>query len=176
MPQYVQCTFAEHGQRIQEIYNKAILETTATYDHEPYSLAYIEQWFQSRQQHGFPIIGALSEGPEPELMGFATYDYFRGKDGYNQTVEHSIYLHTDYRGHGLGAILLEMLIEAAAAQKLHVLVGVIDAANQASIHLHEKLGFEMVGTLRQSGPKFGKWLDVSFLQLILPGSEQPPAA
>lgn len=174
MTRFIQCSFAEHGQRIMEIYNQAIVETTATYEHTPYSEEDMRQWFESREKNGFPIIGAVTDDAAQTLMGFATYDLFRSLDGYNRTVEHSIYLHQDARGDGLGGILLEKLIEAATAQSLHVLVAVIDAENEASIVLHENLGFVPFGTLREGGHKFGQWRDVSFFQLILPGSQTPP--
>lgn len=174
MPKIIECNFSEHGERIRSIYNKVVQESTATYDHTPYSTDYIKKWFDSRIEKGFPIIGAVTDDAEPQLMGFATYDYFRGHEGYSRTVEHSLYVHSDYQGNGLGLVLLKALVRAATEQRLHVIVGVIDSANHGSIHLHEKLGFEMVGTLRQAGHKFGQWLDVSFMQLILPGSETPP--
>lgn len=174
MPQLIDCNFEEHGSSIRALYNKVIQESTANYDHEPYSMEYIQKWFASRAANGFPIIGILSDDPTPQLMGFATYDYFRGHGGYSRTVEHSLYIHHAHHGKGLGQLLLKQLIQAAAAQRLHVLVGVIDAENKVSLHLHEKLGFEMVGTLKQAGYKFGQWLDVTFMQLILPGSETPP--
>lgn len=175
MPTIIACNFADHGEQIRAIYNKVVQESTATYDHTPYSSAYIQAWFETRIAKGFPIIGVLSDQAQPQLMGFATYDFFRGHEGYSRTVEHSLYIHHDFSGQGLGQLLLKALIDAATLQRLHVIVGVIDSQNSVSLHLHEKLGFEMVGTLKQSGHKFGQWLDVCFMQLVLPGSEQAPA-
>lgn len=176
MPTIIACNYADHGERIRAIYNKVVQESTATYDHTPYSSAYIQTWFETRAAKGFPVLGLLSDEAEPQLMGFATYDYFRGHEGYSQTVEHSLYIHHECAGQGLGQWLLKALIEAASEQGLHLMVGVIDSENTVSLHLHEKLGFEMVGTLKQAGHKFGQWLDVCFMQLILPGASHAPHA
>jgi len=82
-------------------------------------------------------------------------------------VEHSVYVEAGHRGAGLGRTLMEAIIAEAAARDVHVMVGAIDAANGGSIGLHERLGFEHAGTVRQAGFKFGRWLDVAFYQRIL---------
>ena len=92
---------------------------------------------------------------------------------YKYTVEHSIYVHHAHRGQGLGVLLLQELIKQAERQGIHVLVGGIDASNQASIAMHVKAGFIYAGTITQAGFKFGRWLDLAFYQLILPAPTEP---
>src|SRR3546814_2498645 len=98
-------------------------------------------------------------------MGFASYGTFRAYPANKYTVEHSVYIDARFRGRGLGEALMSVVIERARQRQIHVLVGGIDAANAASIHMHEKLGFVHAGTIRQAGFKFGRWLDLAFYQL-----------
>ena len=106
-------------------------------------------------------------------MAFASYGTFRAFPAFKYSVEHSIYVHRDHRGKGLGRKMLEELVEAARQRQVHILVGAIDAANDASIALHAALGFEHAGTIRQAGFKFGRWLDLAFYQLTLETPLQP---
>ena len=96
-----------------------------------------------------------------------SYGKFRDRPAYKYTVEHSVYVDKRFRGQKLGRRLLEAVIDSAGRQNYHVLVGGIDAANAVSIRLHEQLGFNHCGTVRQSGFKFGRWLDLAWYQLIL---------
>lgn len=161
----VDCTVARHAKAILEILNEAILHSTALYDYEPRTLASMHDWFAVRAARGYPVLGIESD--EGVLLGFASYDVFRTRAAYQFTVEHSVYVHSAHRGRGVGESLLRALIERARQQQLHVLVGGIDADNQASIALHRKLGFVPAGTLTQVGYKFGRWLDLAFWQLTL---------
>ncbi|MEI8044903.1 MAG: N-acetyltransferase family protein, partial [Verrucomicrobiota bacterium] len=104
---------------------------------------------------------------------FASYGSFRAWPAYKYSVEHSIYVDARFRRRGVGRRLLEALIAAAREQDYHALIGAIDAENQASLALHERLGFTHCGTIRQVGFKFGRWLDLSFYQLILATPLQP---
>jgi phosphinothricin acetyltransferase len=106
-------------------------------------------------------------------MGFASYGAFRPWPAYKYSVEHSLYVAAPWRRQGVGAVLLQAVIERAISQDYHVLVGGIDATNSASIALHERFGFERAGTMRQVGFKFGRWLDLCFYQLTLPTPESP---
>jgi phosphinothricin acetyltransferase len=106
-------------------------------------------------------------------MGFASFGTFRAWPAYKYSVEHSVYVDARFRGRGVGRRLLEELIAAARARDFHVLIGGIDAANTVSIALHERLGFTHCGTIRQVGFKFGRWLDLTFYQLILATPLQP---
>lgn len=163
--QIVRCTFENHADAILGILNDAIETSTALFDYKPRVLASMEGWFKAKQAGAFPVIGA--ESASGELIGFASYGTFRGWPAYKYTVEHSVYVHRDHRGQGLGPELMRQLIAAAREQGVHVLVGGLDAANVASINLHKRLGFTHAGTIQQVGFKFGRWLDLAFYQLVL---------
>jgi phosphinothricin acetyltransferase len=162
---FVTCTLADHGAAILDILNEQIRTSTAVYEYVPRSPDSMVTWFKAKEVKSYPVIGVEDENGT--LMGFATYGVFRERPAYKYTVEHSVYVHQDHRGKGLGLTLMERLIEAARAQDLHVMVGGIDATNAVSIAMHEKLGFVLAGTIRESGFKFGTWLDLAFYQLTL---------
>jgi len=166
----ISCT-PEYAPQILDIFNDAILNTTALYDYKPWTLDTMKAWFETKTQYNFPVIGIVDD--ENRLMGFGSYGTFRVRPAYKYTIENSLYVHKDHRGKGLGKILLQEIIRHATAQNYHCIIGVIDAANEVSINLHKKSGFEEVGTFKQVGFKFGKWLDAVFLQLILPTPENP---
>ncbi|HOB65937.1 GNAT family N-acetyltransferase [Ottowia sp.] len=169
--QLIDCTHDAHAPAILDILNDAIVTSTALYDYQPRTLASMRGWFDAKAAGGFPVIGAVHE--DGTLLGFASYGTWRAFPAYKYTVEHSVYVHKDARGRGLASLLMRALIDAARAQGKHVLVGAIDAANGASIALHQQLGFVHAGTVRQAGFKFGRWLDVAFYQLILDTPAQP---
>ena len=118
-------------------------------------------------QRRIPAPSPIVENESGELMGFASYGTFRAYPAYKYTVEHSVYVDKRFRGQGHGRTLLREILCAAQGQNYHVMVGVIDCANAASIALHESLGFTHSGTIRHAGFKFGQWLDVAFYQLVL---------
>jgi phosphinothricin acetyltransferase len=167
----VSCTHERHAAPILAIFNDAILTSTALFDYAPRPFATMTPWFQTKEQNGFPVIGVEAE--DGTLLGFASYGIFRDRPAYKYTVEHSVYVHQDHRGKGLGRLLMHELIKEAKARGVHVLVGGIEASNQGSIALHQSLGFSHAGTINQCGYKFGRWLDVSFYQLLLATPERP---
>jgi L-amino acid N-acyltransferase len=169
--QVIACTHDAHADAILEIFNDAIVNSTALYDYKPRTLESMAGWFKTKEAGGFPVIGAIGEGGE--LLGFASYGTFRAWPAYKYSVEHSVYVHKNHRGKGLGLLLMQELIAAASAQQIHVMVGAIDLANKGSIALHQRLGFEHAGTIRQAGFKFGRWLDVDFWQLVLETPANP---
>ena len=162
---FVSCSHEQHAQAILEIFNDAILNSTALYDYKPRAPESMVGWFKTKQAGGFPVIGIENENNE--LMGFASYGTFRAWPAYKYSVEHSVYLKAEHRGKGLGNALMNKLIEAARAHGRHVMVGGIDIENAASVALHRKLGFEHAGTIKHAAFKFGRWLDLAFYQLIL---------
>lgn len=168
--QFVTCTHEAHAQAILDIFNDAIVNSTALYDYQPWPHERMAEWFESKRVGNFPLIGAVQDG---QLLGFASYGTFRARPAYKYSVEHSVYLHKDHRGKGLGLLLMQQLIAEARQRDVHVMVGGIDATNAASIALHEKLGFTHAGTIRQAGFKFGRWLDLSFYQLMLDAPANP---
>ena len=167
----IECDF-RYAPEILDIFNDAILNTTALYDYTPWTMEAMKTWFATKQEHGFPIIGIVDE-ETGKLMGFGSFGMFRVRPAYKYTIENSLYVHRDYRGRGLGKILLSEIIKKATEQQFHCIVGVIDAANDVSIHLHTSFGFRHAGTIKQVGFKFNRWLDVDFYELLLPTPEQP---
>ncbi|MEJ8812909.1 N-acetyltransferase family protein [Variovorax ureilyticus] len=167
----IECTEAEHAEVILEILNDAIVHSTALYDYVPRPREAMATWFAGKRAGGFPVVGAVDTAGN--LLGFASWGTFRAFPAYKYTVEHSVYVHRDHRGRGLGERLLRELIRRAREAQLHVLVGCIDAANAGSIGLHTRLGFVHSGTMPQVGFKFGRWLDAAFYQLNLDTPLEP---
>ncbi len=149
---------------ILEIINYNILNSTALYDYSPRTLAQQQQLLDDKVNKKFPVIVAEIDH---QVVGFGMYGEFRFREAYKFTVEHSIYVHENAQGKGVGNLLLAQLIEKAKLQGLHTMIGVIDAENTGSIQFHEKFGFKVVGEIKESGYKFDRWLDSVFVQLIL---------
>jgi len=161
---FVQCD-ERHSLEIGEIFNEAIANSTAVYDYEARSKETIDAWITSKKQTGYPIVGLQSEAGV--LVGFATFGQFRPWAAYQYTVEHSVYVHRDYRGQGLGRKILENVLDLAASMGYHMMIGGIDSQNIVSANLHKRLGFTKCGEIREAGFKFGRWLDLHFYQRLL---------
>jgi L-amino acid N-acyltransferase len=147
---------------ILAIYNDAIANTTAVYTDE---LATIEQraaWLAERRALDLPVIVARDRARR--VGGFASFGPFRPWPGYAATVEHSVYTSPDVRRQGIASSLLEALVERAQAREYQVMIGGIDAANVASLALHERLGFVRAGHLHRVARKFGSWVDLVFVE------------
>lgn len=156
---------------ITAIYNDAVEQTTAIWNESRTDVASRGVWLADRSQAGYPVLVAISD--EGEVLGYASFGDWRAWEGYRHTVEHSVYVRADKRGTGIGKALMLALIGRATAIGKHVMVAGIEAGNIGSIRLHEKLGFEQAGLLRQVGTKFGRWLDLAFLQLTLDDRANP---
>jgi phosphinothricin acetyltransferase len=152
--------------RILEITNHAILHTTALWTLAPATLETRLAWLRERTARGFPVLVAEQDA---DVLGFASYGDFRPWEGFLYTVEHSVYVHPNAQGRGVGRALLTALIAHAEASGRHVMIGAIEAGNMASVALHKWAGFEEAGVLRQVGRKFDRWLDLLFMQKILGG-------
>ena len=161
----VVCDYERHATAILAILNDAIVSSTALFDYEPRAPETMVEWFRLKKARQFPVLGA--EGEDGELLGFATYGTFRAWPAYKYTIEHSVYVHRDQRRRGVARALMTRLIAEAEAQSYHVMVAGIDAANSASIELHEQLGFARCGVIHHAGFKFGRWLDLLFMQKML---------
>lgn len=152
------------------IYNDVILNTTAVYDYQPHTIEARQQWWDTKQQQGFPVFVAEEED---RLLGFSSIGPFRAWAAYKYSVENSIYVDSSARGKGVGKLLMPPLIEAARQLDMHTIISGIDATNEASLQLHRNFGFEEVAHFKQVGYKFGRWLDLKFLQLLLSTPLQP---
>jgi L-amino acid N-acyltransferase YncA len=149
---------------LREIYNVEVLESTVTFDLVPRSLAEQVAWIDEHSG-GHPAIVAVSD--DDVVVGFASLSPYRPRPAYAPTVEDSVYVHRDRRGHGIGRLLLTDLVELARNHGFHSAIGRIVGGHEASIALHQACGFEEVGREREVGRKFGRWLDVVLMQRTL---------
>ncbi len=154
----------DDAKKILEIINYNIVNSASLYDYEPRTLENQIAIFEDKLQKGFPIIVAIEN---EVVVGFGYYSEFRFREAYKFTVEHSVYVSTNFQGKGIGKILLENLIDLAKNQKLHTMIGVIDSENTNSISFHEQFGFVKVGFIKESGYKFDRWLHSVFMQKML---------
>jgi len=151
---------------IMEIYNDAVANTTAIWNEVLVDLKNRSEWFSARKTRGFPVLVAEVDG---RVAGYASYGDWRAFDGYRHTVEHSVYVHREFRGGGLGRLMMRELIVRAASNGVHVMIAAIESENAASIRLHETLGFRFAGKFSEVGTKFGRWLDLTCMELKVSG-------
>jgi phosphinothricin acetyltransferase len=151
--------------QILAIYNEVIRNSTAVYSEEEFTPARGATWFDAKTAHGFPLIVARDASG---ITGFGTFGEFRAWPCYRHSVEHSVHVRADRRGQGIGRAVVTELLGRAAAGSKHVMIAGIDADNAVSIGLHRSLGFAAVGHFHEVGFKFGRWLDLVFMQCILP--------
>jgi L-amino acid N-acyltransferase len=157
-------------EQVLAIYNDVIRTTTAVYSDDEYDLERGRAWFDAKLSGGFPFIVVRDDRG---VAGFGAFGSFRAWPCYRYSVEHSVHVRADRRGQGIGrALVLELKSRAAALGK-HVMIAGIDTDNVASIRMHEGLGFRRVGHLREVGFKFGRWLDLEFLQCVLQPASDP---
>jgi phosphinothricin acetyltransferase len=150
---------------ILDIYNEIIANSTAVYKVDPLTLDDRREWLEEHTRGGYPVLVAVGEDG---VVGFATFGEFRGVwVGYRYSVEHTVHVRSDQRGKGIGTHLVQQLLPLASAMGKHVMIGGIDASNHGSIRMHERLGFEQMGTMPEVGRKFGRWLDLVFMQRFL---------
>ena len=149
---------------ILAIYNEVIRNSTAVYQEVELSAERGETWFAAKLAGGFPFLVARDASG---VTGFGSFGEFRAWPCYRHSVEHSVHVRSDRRGQGIGRALVVQLIGRARTAHKHVMLAGIDADNTVSIGLHESLGFRQVGHLHEVGFKFGRWLDLVFLELAL---------
>lgn len=156
---------------IMDIYNDAVANTTAIWNDTLVDLENRRQWLAARQARKFPVLVAVAaDGAGGEaVVGYASYGDWRAFEGFRHTVEHSVYVHKEARGGGIGKLLMRELIARAASEGIRVMVACIEAENAASIRLHEAMGFRTAGVYREVGTKFGRWLDLACMELKVSG-------
>jgi L-amino acid N-acyltransferase YncA len=154
---------------ILKIYNEVIRNSTSVYTEIELTGERGAAWFDAKRSAGLPFIVAKDASG---ITGFGTFGEFRAPPCYQHSVEHSVHVRSDRRGQGIGRRLVIELMTLASAMHKHVMIAGIDADNAASIRLHESLGFTNVGHFHEVGFKFGRWLDLVFLQCRLPATNQ----
>ena len=150
--------------QIIAVYNEVIRNSTAVYSEQEFTPSLAEDWFDSKTSQGLPLIVARDAGA---VVGFGTFGEFRAWPCYRHSVEHSVHVRADRRGQGIGRALIVELLGRAAASGKHVMIAGIDSDNAVSIGLHHSLGFARVGHFHEVGFKFGRWLDLVFMQCTL---------
>jgi L-amino acid N-acyltransferase YncA len=159
----VRSATTEDAARICEIYNHYVLHSTITFEEQPVSLGEMEQRIAAVLT-GLPWLVWVED---QVVQGFAYASKWKGRCAYRYSVESTAYLADGSTGRGIGTRLYEALFTALRQSKMHVVMGGIALPNDASIAMHEKLGFEKVAHFREVGCKFGKWIDVAYWQLLL---------
>ena len=159
----IRVSIPQDRERILEITNEVIIHTNAIYREEPHTLESRTSYFEEKEHLNIPIFVYEENG---HVLGFITYGSFRDNPGYRFTVEHSLHVHADARGKGIGEALLRHLIESLRNTEIKSIVGVIDSKNSVSRHLHEKCGFYLSGTLYSVAVKKNQWLDACFYQYM----------
>ena len=165
---------AHHGDLpgILQIYNDGVLSGTAVTNEKVVDLDNRRQWLNDLQGQGFPVLVAVDDAEQ--VLAYATYGNWRPFDGFRYTVEHRVYVREDQRGVGIGRAITRELIERARLAGKHAMIGAIESANRASVHMHQQLGFRHVGQLQEVGRKFDRWLDITLMQLTIGPRGEPP--
>jgi len=156
--------------KLLAIYNHVILNTTAVYTYEAQTLEARAAWYRDKLAAGYPVFVAEEAA---QVVGFSSYGPFRAWPAYKYTIENSVYVTEGQRGKGIGKLLIRPLIDSAKAKGYHAIIAGIDSANDASIRLHASFGFREVAHFREVGYKFGRWLDLSFMELLLDTPAHP---
>ena len=160
----------EDAADILAIYNFAAINTTAVWTDGPTDLSSRREWISARQEAGYPVLVAMKG---KDVVGFASFGDFRPFPGYRHTVENSVYVDERHHRLGIGRSLLVASIERATKLDKHAMIAGIEAGNAASINLHASLGFAEVGRMPEVGCKFGRWLDLVFMQKLLASGVRP---
>jgi L-amino acid N-acyltransferase YncA len=154
---------AEDGEAIRAIYNLEVTESTVTFDLVPRSAEAQRVWLAAHSGP-HPAVVAVADD---DVVAFGSLSPYKDRPAYATTVEDSVYVRRDRRGAGVGRLLLEELLRLATAHGFHAVIARIVGDHDASIALHKRCGFELVGVEREVGRKFGRWLDVVELQRLL---------
>lgn len=153
----------DDAEALLDIYNVEVQTSTVTFDILPRSLEEQRAWLTERSG-AHAVIVCERRG---QVVGFASLSPWRPRPAYATSVEDSVYVHRDHQGEGIGRLLLTELIDVGRAHGFHAMFARIVGGHESSVRLHESLGFEIVGTEREVGRKFGRWLDVVLMELLL---------
>lgn len=154
----------DDAEAIRAIYNKEVVGSTVNFDLVPRTLEDQTLWL-SQHSGAYPAVVAVSGSA---VVGFASLSPYRLRPAYATTAEDSVYVHGDHRGRGVGKVLLGHILGLAEQGGFHSVMARIVGDHEASIALHRSAGFRVVGTEREVGRKFGRWLDVALLQYMVP--------
>lgn len=152
-----------HLAGITAIFNHAVRETFSIWSETETTTDQRRSWMAARRHGGFPVLVAIEPEHPETVLGYGSFGIFRDFPGYVKTVEHSVYVAPGVQRRGIGWAILAELIARARALGVETMVGGIDSANAASIALHQAAGFEIQGTLKGVGRKFGRKLDLVFM-------------
>ncbi len=163
MPYAIRLARRDDLESINDIYNYYVRESTSTYQETPEPIEARQAWFE---RHGpeHPVTVAEVDG---QLVGWGVLSPFHGRSAYRFTVENSVYVDHEYHRRGIGDAILKDLIARARAIGHRTIIACIDASQEASLAIHAKYGFVKVGHLKEVGYKFGRWLDVVYMQLVV---------
>ena len=153
----------DDAEAMRSIYNREVTGSTVTFDLVPRTLADQLAWLEERSGAYAAIVAVEGE----EVAGFASLSPYRDRPAYRTTVEDSVYVERNHQGRGVGRLLLTELMDRATESGFHAVMARIVGGHEASIALHRSLGFEVVGTEREVGRKFRRWLDVVLMQRLL---------
>jgi L-amino acid N-acyltransferase YncA len=167
-PVTVRLARLDDAEATRQIYNAEVTTSTATFDLVPRSLEQQRQWLTARSGAHAVLV---AEDEEAGVVGFASLSPWRYRPAYATSVEDSVYVHPGHQGRGIGKTLLSELLEVANAHGFHAVFARIVGGHELSIRLHEAFGFEVVGTEVEVGRKFGRWLDVVVMELLLGGGQ-----
>lgn len=149
---------------LMEIYNDAVLHTTATFDLEPKTMEERTAWFEAHRGKYVLLVYEM----DGRAVGYGSLSPYRPKEAYAGTAELSVYIHPEYRRQGIGRALIQAVLQAAkACGELHTVVSVITSGNEASTKLHEEFGFTFCGSLKETGMKFGQYLGTDTYQWMV---------
>jgi phosphinothricin acetyltransferase len=158
----------EDCEAIRGIYNLEVETSTVTMDLRARTAEEQRHWLLARSGAHAVVVATLAEDDDGErVAGFASLSPWRSRPGYSTSVEDSVYVDRSCQGLGVGRRLLGELLTVAEAHGFHAVLARIASGHAASLALHRGFGFELVGTERQVGRKFGRWIDIDVLQLLL---------
>jgi phosphinothricin acetyltransferase len=153
----------DDAEAIRSIYNVEVQTSTVTFDIVARTPEEQRRWIVDRSGAHVALVALDGD----TVVGFGSLSPYRSRPAYSTTVEDSVYVHRDHQGRGVGRALLSELVEVSRNHGFHAMVGRIVGGHDASINLHRAVGFELVGHEREVGRKFGRWLDVVVMELLL---------